>query len=602
MLLSILIPLYNEEEFVGTLLKRVLEAPLPPGMDREIIVADDASKDGSVQIVEQMADLYPGKIRLLRTERNGGKGSALRRAIAAANGDFSIIQDADLEYDPREYPKMLGPLLDGRADAVFGSRFLAAGERRVLYYWHSLANWMLTTMCNVVADVNLTDMETCYKAFRTPLLKSIPIRSDRFGFEPEITIKLSKRQAKIYETPISYNGRTYAEGKKIGLKDAFEAFWVILRNAFTSDIYTDPDKAILDAFADAPNFNRWMAETIAPFVGHRVLEIGAGMGNLSRQLITGRKRYVATDIDHEHLERLKNRLSHRQALEVKWMDAADPAHFEGLKEQLDTVVCLNVVEHIKDDLGALRNIHSALEPGGRAIILVPEGQGIYGSLDEALGHHLRYSELLLRERMEDAGFHVERVLRFNRMSRPGWWLNGKILNRTEISRFQLKNFDRLVWLWRRIDAHLPWRPVSIIAIGRKTVSKLKPQGQLQLPGRASGEYAAEGGRLVQEALRQLEVCAVQQVESLERRGEPVPLLNGKDTGDGAVNSGQRGAGENIPAGIAEAVGSGYSESGGVEPSLGRLAAEVGVSNQVGPVVPEGAASVPGIGVVKPEVG
>ena len=204
MLLSILVPLYNEEEFIGPLLRRVLEAPLPVGMDREIIVADDGSRDGSAEIVEDMAELYPGKIRLLRADRNEGKGAALRRAIAVARGDFSIIQDADLEYDPGEYLKLLAPLLDGRADAVFGSRFLASGERRVLYYWHSLANWILTTMCNIVADLNLTDMETCYKAFRTSLLQSIPIRSNRFGFEPEITIKLSKRQARIFETPIAY--------------------------------------------------------------------------------------------------------------------------------------------------------------------------------------------------------------------------------------------------------------------------------------------------------------------------------------------------------------------------------------------------------------
>ncbi|HEU0123884.1 MAG TPA: glycosyltransferase [Bryobacteraceae bacterium] len=528
MLVSILVPLYNEEEFVGTLLGRVLAAPLPAGMGREIIVADDGSTDGSVEVVQELAALYPDTIRLLRSEKNRGKGSAVRRAIAQARGEFSIIQDADLEYDPREYARLLGPLLDGRADAVFGSRFLAAGERRVLYYWHSLANWMLTTLCNIVADLNLTDMETCYKAFRTPLLQSIPIRSERFGFEPEITIKLAKRQAKIFETPIGYNGRTYEEGKKIGLKDALEAFWVILRNAFTSDIYAESGMAILDAFAGAPHFNRWMADTISPFVGKRVLEIGAGMGNLSRQLIAGRKRYVATDLDREHLQRLKNRLAHRPALEVQWMDAADSQHFEGLHEQMDTVVCLNVVEHIKDDLRALRNIYSALEPGGRAIILVPEGQSIYGTLDQALGHHLRYSETLLRERMTAAGFLVEDLLRFNRMSRPGWWFNGKILQRTEISRVQLKNFDRLVWLWRRIDRFLPWRPVSLIAIGRKPASELKPQRQLHLTGRLGREDTAEGGGLVEESFGQLEVCAIQQVEGLNRCGEPAALLNSED--------------------------------------------------------------------------
>ncbi len=458
MKISILIPLYNEEEFVATLLARVIAAPLPEGCDREIIVADDGSTDASVEEVEAVAENYPGMIRLLRTDRNQGKSAALRRAIAEARGEFSIIQDADLEYNPNEYLKLLGPLLDGRADAVFGSRFMTSGERRVLYFWHSLANHLLTGMCNVFADLNLTDMETCYKAFRTPLLQSIPIRSQRFGFEPEITIKLAKRQARIYETPISYSGRTYDEGKKIGLKDAFEAFWVILKTSLSRDIYVAKDKDILDAFAGAPNFNRWMADTIRPYVGKRVLEIGAGMGNLTRQLLPGRKRYVATDIDHDHLDRLSNRLSHRPNLEIAELNAAYPENHEPFQGQMDTVICLNVLEHIEDDLGALQNIRSMLEDGGRAVILVPSGQSIYNSLDEELGHFRRYSEEQLRERMTAAGFEVETVLRFNRASRPGWWLNGTVLKRRTISRMQLKNFDRLVWILMqaRRSAHLPW--------------------------------------------------------------------------------------------------------------------------------------------------
>ena len=471
MKISILVPLYNEEEFVATLLARVIAAPLPEGFEREIIVADDGSTDASVEEVEAVAERYPGVIRLLKSARNGGKGSALRRAIAEARGEFSIIQDADLEYNPNEYQKLLAPLVDGRADAVFGSRFMTSGERRVLYFWHSLANHLLTGMCNVFADLNLTDMETCYKAFRTSLLQSIPIRSQRFGFEPEITIKLAKRQARIYETPISYSGRTYEEGKKIGLGDAFDAFWVILKTALSNDIYAAKDKDILDAFASAPNFNRWMADTIRPYIGRRVLEIGAGMGNLTRLLLPGRKRYVATDIDREHLERLKNRLANRPNLETAELNAVETDGQEAFRGQMDTVVCLNVLEHIQDAAGALRNIRSLLEDGGRAVILVPCGQSIYNSLDEELGHFLRYSEDQLRQRMTEAGFEVETVLRFNRASRPGWWLNGTILKRRTISRLQLKNFDRLVWILRRVDSYLPWEQTSIIGIGRKTPAR-----------------------------------------------------------------------------------------------------------------------------------
>lgn len=467
MLLSILVPLYNEEEFVATLLERVLAAPLPDGIDREIIVADDGSLDESVERVEEVAARHPGMIRLLKTTVNQGKGAALRRAIKEARGEFSIIQDADLEYDPCEYSKLLIPLLDGRADAVFGSRFSTSGERRVLYFWHSLANKLLTLACNMVADLNLTDMETCYKAFRTSLLQSIPIRSNRFGFEPEITVKLAKRQARIYETSIGYSGRTYEEGKKIGLSDAFEAVWVILKSALSGDIYVDEDKATLDAFSDAPNFNRWMADTIGPNLGKKVLEIGAGIGNLTRILVRGKTLYVASDLDFEHLERLKARLAHRPNLAIAQLDASKQDQFEAFMGKVDTVVCLNVVEHIEDDLGALRNIYAVLEDGGRAVILVPEGQSVYGTLDEALGHWRRYSEAQLGQQMRNAGFEVEKIIRFNRISRPGWWLNGRILKRRVISRFQLKNFDRGVWLWRRLDKALPWSPTSIIAIGRK---------------------------------------------------------------------------------------------------------------------------------------
>jgi glycosyltransferase involved in cell wall biosynthesis len=195
--LSVLIPLYNEEEYIGAVLDRVLAAPLPHRVSREIIVVDDGSRDGSPEVVERYASSHPGLIRFLRHERNQGKGAAIRTAIGHATGEFSIIQDADLEYDPREYMVMLAPLLDGRADAVFGSRFASSAQRRVLYFWHSLANRALTTCCNILADLNLTDMETCYKAFRTSLVQSIPTRSDRFGIEPEITIKLARRQARI---------------------------------------------------------------------------------------------------------------------------------------------------------------------------------------------------------------------------------------------------------------------------------------------------------------------------------------------------------------------------------------------------------------------
>lgn len=466
-LVSILMPLYNEEELVGICIERVLAAPLPDGCSIELVIVDDGSTDESVATVESMRSTYPDRIKLIRHPKNQGKGAAIQTALSHASGEYCIIQDADLEYDPAEYSRLLKPLLEQGADAVFGSRFLGTENRRVLYYWHSIANGMLTMLSNMFSDLNLTDMETGYKAFRTSLMQSIPLRSKRFGIEPEMTIKLAQRRARIYEVPISYNGRTYEEGKKIGLKDAFQALSTILRYGFTRDIYVDGGAAILDTLSATPRFNRWMADTVRPYVGQQVLEIGAGIGNLTRQLHKKRKLYVATDLDQEHLSRLINSFVGRRNLSFHQCDLMKPEDFVPLREIADTVICLNVVEHVSDDLLALRNIHSALVAGGKAIILVPQGMSNYGTLDEVLGHFRRYSQQELREKIEKCGFSQVKILEFNRVTWPGWYVNGRILKKTTFSRFQLFCFDHLVPVWRKIDSFLPWPSVSIIAIATK---------------------------------------------------------------------------------------------------------------------------------------
>jgi len=466
--LSVLIPVYNEEEFIQELLSRVLAAPLPDSLGRELIVVDDCSADDSAAAIEEFIAMHPeAPIRLLRHPRNLGKGAAIRTAIQAATGHYSIIQDADLEYDPREYGKLLGPLLSGEADVVYGSRFMAAGERRVLYFWHSLANRILTTICNIVADLNLTDMETCYKAFRTAFAKTIPIENDRFGIEPELTVKFARRKARIFEAPISYHGRTYEEGKKIGPWDAVEALWVILRARFSSRLYVDAGHSTLDSLSFAAKFNAWMADTIRPYVGSRVLEIGAGMGNMTRQLCPRRKLYVATDLSPEYAEHLRNVFRHRPLLCVHQLDATRPEDFVRFERQMDTVVCLNVLEHIEDDASALRSIRTLLVPGGRLILLVPNDPRAYGTVDREIGHFRRYTPETLRKVTTEAGYEVEDILRFNRASMPGWRVTGQILKARTLSRMSLRVFDRFVWLWRRIDRVLPWEPASIIAIAKR---------------------------------------------------------------------------------------------------------------------------------------
>ncbi len=228
--LSVVIPAYNERPTVHELLRRVAEAPLPADMTREIVVVDDGSTDGTRELLQDLCDNDdPMPFNLILHEENRGKGAAVRTGLAAGEGDILLIQDADLEYDPREYPTLLGPILEGEADVVYGSRFVGGRPHRVLFFWHSLGNRFLTTLSNMLTDLNLSDMETCYKVFRREMLEGVTLRSNRFGIEPELTAKMAKRGARIYEVPISYRGRTYAEGKKIGWKDGVSAIWAILR-------------------------------------------------------------------------------------------------------------------------------------------------------------------------------------------------------------------------------------------------------------------------------------------------------------------------------------------------------------------------------------
>jgi len=465
--LSVVVAVFNERHLVEASLRRVLALEHEIISDLEVIVVDDGSTDGSAEVVQRLAE-EDRRISLHVHERNQGKGAAIRTAISQATGDIIIIHDADLEYNPEDIPSLLVPFATEGADAVFGSRYLSAPYRRALMYRHTIINRLVTVAGNWFTDLALSDIETCYKAVNATLLKSIPLRSNDFRFEVEIAIKLAKRRARIFEAPIRYVPRSYQEGKKIRARDGVLALLAIIRFWFIDDLYKEDEYGshILTELERARRFNLWMGETLRPYIGDRVIEIGAGIGSLTDQFIP-RDLYVASDVNPNYLHYLRSYALGKPYLRVMHIDAGNPQHFSELEGQFDTAIMLNVLEHVPDEQQALRNLLSTLKPGGRAIVLVPQHPGLYGTLDRVLEHRERYTAAHLEQSLTEAGFGVEKIFDFNRFSVPGWWINGKVLGKKRFSRWQLKALDTMMPLMKRIDRMWPWGGLSVVAIGVK---------------------------------------------------------------------------------------------------------------------------------------
>jgi SAM-dependent methyltransferase len=436
-------------------------------MDRELIIVDDCSTDGTWSILQRMAAVEP-RIRLYRHEVNQGKGAAVRSAIGYARGDFALVQDADLEYDPSEYPILMRPLLDGRADAVFGSRYMAGEQTRVLPFWHSMINKYLTLLSNVFSNIKLTDMETCYKVFRTDLLKSIPIRSNRFGFEPEITMKCAKRKLRIYEVPISYHGRTYEEGKKIGWRDGLKALGVVLHFWVVDDLYVQPyGRAFLNNLSGTPAYVSWLTQMVRPYLGDVVLELSADIGNVAGRLMARRQLYVASESNPLYLHSLENRFLRTPNVRVVRLDPSQPADYRQFEHRFDTVLCANTLEYMDRPDAAIAECVQLLEHGGRLIVVAPQGKGLFCKLDETRGHKRRFSHEEIEQWFTANGLEVEKSHQLAKLGTLAWWLFGKVFHRPQIGKFWLKLFDKTVFITRRLNFLVPWDGMNLILVGRK---------------------------------------------------------------------------------------------------------------------------------------
>ncbi|MFZ4719145.1 MAG: glycosyltransferase [Ilumatobacteraceae bacterium] len=463
-------PAFDEAATVRASIERVLASPFVG----EVVVVDDASRDHTAREVEAISD---PRVRLIRQPLNFGKGAALRRGFREVSLPFVVVQDADLEYDPAEYGTLLEPLLRDEADVVFGSRFIGGEERRVLLFWHSAGNKLLTLLSNATTNLNLTDMETCYKVFRREVIRSIDIDEDRFGFEPEVTAKVAQGGWRVYEVPISYDGRTYADGKKIGWRDGVRAVYCILRYSTApakhrtdgvAGLTSEVDDELTDSLHNleaATNYADWIIEHFAPYVHGTVLEVGAGSGMMTSRLRPLATRTIASDLSATRIGELRQRFAGVDDVEILHGDVATAL----CDRNVDAVVMINVLEHVEDDVGALRQIRDGLAPGGVVALFVPAHQELYSRFDQKVGHFRRYSRSKLGVALAEAGLEVVELRHVNQPGAVMWWLFARILGLSPTSRWTVRLFDRvMVPVVRRMErGRTPRFGQSIIAVARR---------------------------------------------------------------------------------------------------------------------------------------